>query len=45
MGNTKCSQKCSWYGKCENCLDFHIPAGQKPCSVCVNLRIDLQPSE
>lgn len=45
MGNAKCSPDCTWYGKCEKCLDFHIPAGQEPCCECANLRIDLRPSE
>jgi len=34
---------CSWYGKCEHCLNFHIPAGQESCLVCANLKIDLRP--
>lgn len=28
---------CSVYGKCGDCKDYHIPAGQEPCANCLYL--------
>lgn len=43
MNFSECTPECKWHRKCEHCLNYHIPAGQYPCSKCDCLRIDLKP--